>query len=303
VCVGDALAEALDIIRPLASERKIHIERNEFVSAGTNVLADRQRLKQVLLNVLSNAVKYNCEEGRIVVALEQRSAHLRISVTDNGPGIPPEKRSRLFAPFDRLGAETTAKEGTGLGLALSKRLTEAMGGTIGESQPEKGASFWLEFPIVASPSERLVRARGNATLPFATMGTQLKTLLYIEDNVSNLTLIEHVLGDYTPIKLISAMQGLLGLELAARHRPDMILLDLHLPDISGSEVLARLKADVRTGTIPVVVLSADATKSQINRLLAAGASDYLTKPLDVPRFLKVIEKQLQTSPSLSCATA
>ena len=303
VCVGDALSEVLDIIRPLASQRRMQIERNDFVSVETNILADRQRLKQVLLNILSNAVKYNYDGERIVVTVEQRTAHLRLSISDNGPGIPPDKRSRLFGAFDRLGAEITGTQGTGLGLALSKRLTEAMGGKIGENQPEKGASFWIEFPIVASPRERLVSAGRNTLVPFASEDGQVKTLLYIEDNVSNLTLIEHLLGDQQPIKLISAMQGLVGLELASRHRPDAILLDLHLPDMTGAEVLARLKADARTSAIPVIVLSADATKSQIDRLLAAGASDYLTKPLDVDRFFKVIEQHLQAGAPLACATA
>jgi PAS domain S-box-containing protein len=303
VCVGDALSEALDIVRPLASQRRIQIQRNDYISADTNVLADRQRFKQVLLNILSNAVKYNCDAGSIVIALEQRSAALRISISDSGPGIPKEKRDRLFVAFDRLGAENAGVQGTGLGLALSKRLTEAMGGRIGESQPEKGASFWLEFPIVASPRDRVVADRRVVAAPLAAIGNQIKTLLYIEDNVSNLTLIEHLLGEHPPIKLISAMQGNLGLELAVRHRPDLVLLDLHLPDMNGSDVLAKLKADSRTSAIPVIMLSADATKSQINKLMVAGASDYLTKPLDVDRFLKAIESHLQgkISPSLARA--
>jgi two-component system, sensor histidine kinase and response regulator len=303
VCVGDALSEVLDIIRPLASQRRIQIERNDFVSTETNVLADRQRLKQVLLNILSNAVKYNRDGERIVITAEQRTANLRVTVADNGPGIPADKRNRLFGAFDRLGAENTGTQGTGLGLALSKRLTEAMGGRIGESKPDKGASFWIEFPIVASPRERLVNSGRTTVVPFASVGPKARTLLYIEDNVSNLTLIEHLLADQQPIKLISAMQGFLGLELAARHRPDLILLDLHLPDMSGSEVLDRLKSDARTCSIPVIVLSADATKSQVDRLIAAGACDYLTKPLDVDRFLKVVEQQLQARTSLVGATA
>ena len=303
VCVGEVLSDALDIVRPLASQRRIQIQRNDYVSADTHVLADRQRFKQVLLNILSNATKYNCDAGSIVIALEQRSANLRISITDSGPGIPKEKRDRLFVAFDRLGAENASVQGTGLGLALSKRLTEAMGGRIGESAPEQGASFWVEFPIVASPRERVESNGRNVSVPFAAIGKQLKTLLYIEDNVSNLTLIEHLLGEHPPIKLISAMQGMLGLELAVRHRPDLILLDLHLPDIGGSEVLTRLKSDSRTSAIPVIMLSADATKSQINKLMVAGASDYLTKPLDVDRFLKAIEQHLQTRSGLTLLSA
>jgi CheY-like chemotaxis protein len=254
-----------------------------------SIRADRQRLKQVLLNLLSNAVKYNRQSGRVVVDLAQNEGHLRISVSDEGRGIPPDKRARLFSPFDRLGAENSDTQGTGLGLALSKRLTEAMGGAIGEGGPAMGACFWIEFPLVKSVQEQLAPNR-LGPVELAPLNGDEKTLLYIEDNLSNLALIEQLLGECAPIKLISAMQGQLGIDLAARHRPDLILLDVHLPDINGADVLARLKARARTRDIPVVVLSADATKSQINRLTSLGATEYLTKPLDVDRFLKVIEQ-------------
>ncbi len=164
-----------------------------------------------------------------------------------------------------------------------------MGGTIGEGGPAMGACFWIEFPIVKGVKEQLESTRTASTSLIKLNGDE-KTLLYIEDNLSNLSLIEHLLEECAPIKLISAMQGQLGIELAARHKPDLILLDVHLPDINGAEVLARLKAKARTRDIPVVVLSADATKSQINRLMSLGAEDYLTKPLDVDGFLKVIEQ-------------
>jgi len=301
VRVSDALDEVVELLQPLAAERKIQIEKADSDDSDPSILADRQRLMQVLLNLLANAVKYNREAGRVVLAMEARSnARIRISITDEGPGIPAEKHSRLFAPFDRLGAERTSMQGTGLGLALSKRLTEAMGGTIGESQPARGASFWIEFPRVENPCDSLSR-RSHDMNAITALDARVNTLLYIEDNLSNLTLIEHLLGEYPPLKLISAMQGLLGLELATRHQPDLILLDVHLPDISGAEVLTRLKAERATCTIPVVVLSADATKSQIDRLMAAGASDYLTKPLDVDRFFNVIERHLRELPSLTCA--
>lgn len=301
VRVAEAMDEAVELIGPLAAERKIEIVKTDAVESALSVLADRQRLKQVLLNLLANAVKYNHVAGRVVLAVEHRpEGRLRISITNTGPGIPPEKRSRLFSPFDRLGAEKTAMEGTGLGLALSKGLTEAMNGTIGESQPASGASFWIEFLRVEDPGDLLLQTGHNGASSIVALATQ-KTLLYIEDNLSNLTLIEDLLSEYPPIKLISAMQGLLGLELAVRHQPDLILLDVHLPDISGAEVLERLKEDPRTSAIPVVVLTADATKSQFTRLMAAGARDYLTKPLDVDRFLGVVEREFHETPALSCA--
>ena len=289
VLVEQAVDEAIDLIRPTAAERNITIERFGLLEGSTSILADRQRLKQVLLNFLSNAVKYNRHDGRVVVDLvSQPEGRLRISVSDEGPGIPSDKRTRLFSPFDRLGAENTNTEGTGLGLALSKRLTEAMGGTIGEGGPAMGACFWIEFPLVKSVQEQ-ADVDCLQPLEFAPIDGE-KTLLYIEDNLSNLSLVEQLLGECAPIKLISAMQGQLGIELATRHHPDLILLDVHLPDINGADVLARLKARARTRDIPVVVLSADATKSQITRLTSLGATDYLTKPLDVDCFLKVIEQ-------------
>ncbi len=292
VCVADAVGEAIGLVRPLAMERGIRIETTDLVESRPIVVADRQRLKQVLLNLLANAVKYNRDAGRVIVDLApQPEARFRISIIDEGPGIPSEKRSRLFSPFERLGAEAGLREGTGLGLALSKRLVEAMGGAIGESAPPSGSCFWIEFPQTKDVRREDGTER-NLTAPLAGLNGKNKTLLYIEDNISNLTLIEHLLSEYPPIKLISAMQGSLGLELASRHQPDLILLDVHLPDLSGAEVLSRLKANPCTSAIPVVVLSADATKSQIDRLLAAGANEYLTKPLEVDRFSKVVGARL-----------
>jgi PAS domain S-box-containing protein len=299
VSVEQGVEEAIGLVRPLAAERKIKIERTDLIGSSPSILADRQRFKQVLLNLLANAVKYNRDAGRVIVDLaRQPDERFRISISDEGPGIPADKHSRLFSPFDRLGAEATGSEGTGLGLALSKRLVEAMGGTIGVSAPASGSCFWIEFPLVKGVADRLDSSR-IAGAQLLTLDGEVKTLLYIEDNLSNLSLVEHLLGKCPPIKLISAMQGLLGLELALRHKPDLILLDIHLPDIGGAEVLARLRAEQLTRDIPVVVLSADATKSQINRLLAAGAKDYLTKPLDVDHFLKVIDRNFREPTSVS----
>jgi PAS domain S-box-containing protein len=302
VQVSEALNEAVDLVRPLAAERNVQIQITGSVNSDPSILADRQRLKQVLLNLLANAVKYNRAAGRVFVALEEQPGRrLRILISDEGPGIPASKRSRLFSPFDRLGAENCEMQGTGLGLALSKRLTEAMGGAIGESAPASGASFWIEFPLVANLVGTLGKiSRGIPATSLIDLGDKIKTLLYIEDNLSNLTLIEHLLEGHSPIKLISAMQGVLGLELAVRHQPDLILLDVHLPDITGTEVLARLRTEPRTRDIPVVVLSADATKGQVDRLMAVGANDYLTKPLDMDRFLKVVDEHCRKASLVGC---
>src|SRR2546423_321516 len=201
VSVQQAGDEASSLMRPLAAERKIEIERTALFESSPYVRADRQRLKQVLLNLLANAVKYNRPAGRIIVDLvPQPQDRFRISVIDAGPGIPPDKRARLFSPFDRLGVENSDTQGTGLGLALSKRLTEAMGGTIGEGGPAMGACFWIEFPIVKGVQEQL-DSTGPASSSLRKMSGNGKTLLYIEDNLSNLSLIEQLMGECAPIKL------------------------------------------------------------------------------------------------------
>jgi PAS domain S-box-containing protein len=292
--VTEVLGEALDLVRPIAAERSIRLEGAVPEAGHFHVLADRQRLKQVLLNLLANAVKYNREGGSVWVFCEEAGEDLlRISVKDTGRGIRPEDIERLFAPFDRLGAEQTEVQGTGLGLALSKRLIEALGGTIDvESAPGEGSTFSVELPLVEPPAVQFERMDEVDLAPASVLG-EAATLLYVEDNLSNLRLIERILESRPQVKLLSAMQGRLGLDLARQHRPDLILLDLHLPDMSGEEVLHQLREDPRTDDIAVVVISADATPGQVSRLIAAGALTYLTKPLDVRRFLEVIDETLR----------
>ena len=293
VRVGDAVQCVLDLARPLATGRGIELLTAGAALHAQHVWADAQRLQQVLLNLVSNGIKYNREGGKLTVACDAaHEGRLRISVTDTGAGFPPAFRERLFQPFDRLDAEQRGVEGTGLGLVLSKRLVEAMGGTIGvESVLGEGSTFWVEFPQVESPVERLERVASEAvSLPVST--EQTGTLLYVEDNLSNLRLVERTIALRPGLKLIPAMQGRLGLDLARQHRPDLILLDVHLPDISGEQVLRELRADPELGRTPVVVLSADATPGQVQRLLAAGARAYLTKPLDVRRLLTLLDETL-----------
>jgi len=293
VQVGDALKRVLDLARPLAGDRHIAFVADDVVGDERYVLADSQRLQQVLLNLVSNAIKYNRDGGRITLACEvAREGWLRITVRDTGAGIAPALQRRLFTPFDRLGAESATVEGTGLGLALSKGLVEAMGGRIGvESTEGEGSAFWVELAQTASPDQRSGLGPRREVAGVNAGGRQ-GTVLYIEDNAPNLRLVERVLGEHTRMRLITAMQGRLGLALAHQHRPDLILADLHLPDMSGEEVLRAVLDDRALRATPVIVLSADATPGQIKRLLAAGARAYLTKPLDVGQLLSEIEAAL-----------
>ncbi len=304
VSVGEILTETLDLMRPMAGDRKIELIVQTSVDSSCYVQADRQRLKQVLLNFFTNAVKYTQEGGKVSVSDDfSGKESLRIVVTDNGPGIPVEKLSRLFTPFDRLGAEQSGVEGCGLGLALCQRLVYAMGGSVGaKSAPGKGSTFWVEMPLTQSPLDRLADQMGVGERPRLEEDEQRK-LLYIEDNLSNLTLIEQMLADEPGYQLITAMQGQMGIDLARQHRPDLILLDLHLPDIPGWEVLARLQKDESTRDIPVIVISADATSRQIERLMKAGARAYLTKPLDMGEFYRVVSETKAEHKSEECVAA
>jgi PAS domain S-box-containing protein len=298
MAVAELLAECLSLVQPLAAARQVQLATDLPDGCRQHVLADRQRLQQVLLNLLSNAVKYNRPDGTVdLLAAPAPGQRLRIGVRDTGLGIPPEHLRRLFTPFDRLGVEQGSVEGTGLGLALSRGLLEAMEGTLTvESTVGSGSIFWLELPIVESPLARLGRAEEAIGVTSYDSG-QVYRVLYIEDNLANLALIERLLAHRPGVKLLAAMQGQLGVELAQQQPPNLILLDLHLPDMSGDEVLQRLRAAPATRQIPVVVMSADATPRRIAQLRAAGVRDYLSKPIDVPRFLAVTDAILQEGAS------
>jgi nitrogen-specific signal transduction histidine kinase/CheY-like chemotaxis protein len=290
VALGDVTGEVVSLIRPLADQHGILLV-GPSPACTTHVLGDRQRLKQVLLNLLSNAVKYNRAGGSVHLTCDRLGdERLRINVADTGIGIPPESIERLFVPFERLETDH-AVEGTGLGLPLSKRLAEAMGGTLELTSGPQGSTFWIELPLAEGSVQREQREQDQ----LAATREQLKqtgpslTVLYIEDNLSNLQLVEQVLSRRTGINLISAMRPQLGLDLASEHHPDLVVLDLHLPDMPGQEVLRRLRADRRTATVPVVVLSADARPGLITALLELGARAFLTKPLDVKELLELLD--------------
>jgi PAS domain S-box-containing protein len=291
LAVADVAAEAVGLIRPLADQHHILLASPER-PCDEHVLGDRQRLKQVLLNLLSNAVKYNRAGGSVHLSWEPvAGGRLQIKVTDTGLGIPPEALERLFVPFDRLGSERTAVEGSGLGLPLTKRLAEAMGGTLGlATTVGQGSTFWVELPLAEVSVQHL---RRNEPLPPQGRPAgepPALTVLYIEDDPSNLQLVERVLRRRPGVRLISAMRPQLGLDLAGQYHPDLVLLDLDLPDMSGEDVLRRLRADPSTAQVRVVILSgADAGPGLFTRLLDKGVRTFLTKPLDAKALLAVLD--------------
>jgi PAS domain S-box-containing protein len=295
VAICEIVQDVVELVWPLAARRGVTLQDEASQTCGTrHLLADRSRINQILLNLLSNAVKYNREGGHVRVTCDDVPGNrVRIKVTDTGAGISPDKLQLLFEPFERLGAEQTTIEGTGLGLALSKALAEAMGGTLGvETEVDRGSTFWVELALAEAPGETAsaVRRRPDASRPDSSV---TGTVLYIEDNVSNQRLMERVCAQRPGVRLVGAANGQTGLDLARAEAPDLILLDLHLPDINGDEVLRRLWEDLRTRTIPVAVLSADANPAQARRLLAAGASAYLTKPLNISQVLKLLDDMLK----------
>ncbi len=295
-----ALAEVVDqvvkLMRPIGATKQVDVQALPSTAGDRHVRADRLRLNQILLNLMSNAVKYNREGGRVTLSCEDREGgRVRLSITDTGAGIRPEKLALLFTPFERLGAEKTGIEGTGLGLALSRGLAEAMGGQLGvTSEIDRGSTFWIELAGVAAggvqdaPSSQETRTDGPRPAD-SIRGT----ILYIEDNVSNVRLVERLLTRRRPgVTLLHASDGAIGISMALEHKPDLIFLDLHLPDTPGDEVLRRLWEDTRTRDIPVAILTADATVGQSRRLIATGAKAYLTKPLDVSKILALIDERL-----------
>jgi PAS domain S-box-containing protein len=286
--VLEVVMDAVDIARPLAEDRQVTIDVDTGDGlAGAHVRADRQRLLQVLLNLLSNGVKYNCAGGTVSVEVRRRHHRTELVVRDTGPGIDAADLHRVFAPFDRLGAERSGIEGTGVGLTLTKQLVEEMGGAIAlSSAPGEGATFTVSLRNAPPPSASDRIARPAPPCRPVEGGLHV---LHIEDNHANLELVEQVLSRAGGVDLYAAMSGSLGLELAAERRPDLVLLDLHLPDMPGTEVLDCLRGDPATADVPVVVVSADATPTTVRQLRASGVLAYLTKPIDVQELLRVVE--------------
>jgi PAS domain S-box-containing protein len=283
--------DAVGLTSPLADRAGVSVTVAGSLDSRACVHADRQRLLQVLLNLLSNACKYNSSGGKVRVTCEAlRPGFIGVAVSDTGVGIREEDMPKLFEPFERLGAEQIGIEGAGVGLTIAKNLVERMGGVLDVfSKVGEGSTFEVVLKEAPTPPEP---DRHPAAVVEDVALTQAMCVLLIEDNLANLTLIENVLTRRSDVRLLAAMHGSLGLDLAREHQPDLILLDLHLPDQTGAEVLRRLQSDPATAGIPVVVVSADRSPDQERSMRELGAVDYLIKPFDVRDLLRVVDSAL-----------
>jgi PAS domain S-box-containing protein len=253
------------------------------------VLADQTRLKQVIINLLTNAIKYNSKNGTVGVVYSQRpSGRIRVSISDTGSGLLPEQMNQLFQAFNRLGQDGGAEEGTGIGLVVAKRLVELMGGRIGvDSSVGIGSVFWFELLSVTRP--RRLNFANDADEHHLPSQSRAHTVLYVEDNSANMKLVAQIISRYPAIHLLTALDGASGLEIARAAQPDVILMDIKLPGISGFEVLKILRQDPATAHIPVLAISANAVNLDVERGLKAGFFDYITKPIKVRGFMEALE--------------
>jgi PAS domain S-box-containing protein len=294
VSLGEVLDECQGMIEGQAQKRGIEMSFPEL-ETPCFVCADRTRLKQVLINLLSNAIKYNCEAGTVKVLVEDTpTGNIRVSIVDTGAGLPPAKLAQLFQPFNRLGQEGNGEEGTGIGLVVAKQLSELMGGVIGvESTIGEGSSFWFELVAVPDP-ENGIDPDANATVegPRLADASRERVLLYVEDNPANLRLVQQIIGRHPELRLLIAMTGMEGVEVARKQLPEVILLDINLPDISGISVLGILREDPATAHIPVVAISANAMPHDIEKGMQAGFFRYLTKPIVMDEFMEALNEVL-----------
>ena len=283
------LAAAVTMVETEAHRRRIVITQ-EIPSHAALVQGDATRVKQILINLLSNAVKYNVDGGRIHVASRRTGDTAELAVTDTGLGMTTEQMGELFQPFNRLGRDRLSQNGTGIGLVISKRLAELMGGALqARSTAGEGSSFIVSLPVVSEPARE---PRGGQALTTGPAGYHRRIVHYVEDNETNVEVMRGILAQRPQVQLEVSVTGLDGLAAIRGHRPDVILLDMHLPDIEGLELLRHLKNDPGTAAIPVVVVSADATRTQMDQASEAGAVRYLTKPVSVAEMLGVIDEVL-----------
>jgi PAS domain S-box-containing protein len=294
ILLTEVMLECQDMIEPQAQKRGISVTFPQF-DTPCFVKADRTRVKQVFINLLSNAIKYNRANGTVVVEyVTSIPGKIRVCVKDSGEGLTSDQLAQLFQPFNRLGRESSAEEGTGIGLVMTKRLIEMMGGSIGaESTVGTGSVFWVELALTTgrlTVEEQLATQQPNK--PVQTL-TEPRTLLYVEDNPANLMLVEDLIARRPDICLLSARDGITGIEIARGRRPDLILMDINLPGISGINAMKILAGDPVTAHIPVIALSANAIPRDIEKGLEAGFFRYLTKPIKVGEFMETLDTALE----------
>ena len=293
VRVADVLHECVALLKPLADDSGITVALAEGSAGDALVSADRTRFKQVLLNLLSNAIKYNRSGGRVRISCSAGADSVRIAVADDGPGIDGGQRARLFQAFERLGAAHTAVEGAGLGLALSKRLVDAMRGEIGlDSEAGQGSTFWVRLPRARPAAASAAGGAAHAATPAPPEGGRTRHVLYIEDNPVNVTLMQGMLAQRPQVELLTADLPEHGIAVALAERPDLVLLDIQLPGIDGFEVLRRLRAAPAPRRVPGVAVSATAMPEDLDAARRAGFAAYLTKPLDFRTLLELVDREL-----------
>ncbi len=292
--VNSTILDAIAFVESMAEQRGIRLHNRTENCAGLHVLADSTRLKQVLINLLSNAIKYNRPNGSVTVTCEKlETAYLRISVIDTGRGLTPDECKRVFEPFERLENDKMEVDGTGIGLTIAQSMVRLMKGTINVlSRPGEGSCFYVDLPMTDASSETVVAPRSIEQEEREQDTDRGHTVLYIEDNPANLNLVSTALLRLPTVKLLSAHDARTGIEMALAYRPNLILLDIHLPGMDGFQVLERLRDHEQTRAIPVIALSADAMPENVNKALNNGFREYLTKPLDIRRFLNVVQEYL-----------
>ena len=294
VSLGEVMLECQGMIEPQAQLLGIRLTFPRF-DAPCFILADQTRVKQVLLNLLSNAIKYNSKPGAVDVKYTENSpGRIRVSISDTGAGLSPDQLAQLFQAFNRLGQEDSGEEGTGIGLVVAKRLVELMEGEIGaESTVGVGSVFWFEFAAAAEPHLPIEEDRAAPSVHSQVpRDGRPHTLLYVEDNPANLKLVEQIIARHPELSLLTAVNGNSGIEIARTSLPDVILMDINLPDINGFEALKILRAGPATALIPVIAISANAMPRDIENGLKAGFFRYITKPIKVNEFMEALDMAL-----------
>jgi len=297
VSLAELMSECRAMMEPQAQEHGISMTFPQFDDEHPCfVRADRTRLKQIIINLLSNAIKYNKERGTVAVdCTASAPERVRISVADTGAGLPPEKLAQLFQPFNRLGQEAGGVAGTGIGLVVTKRLAELMEGVLGvESTVGVGSVFWCELISAAAPHLDIQSDEIEVSVPRPLpVGAPQRTVLYVEDNPANMKLVEQLIARCPDIQILTAVNGTLGIEIARATQPQVILMDINLPGISGIEALRILREDPATAHIPIVALSANAMPRDIAMGLELGFFRYLTKPIKVKEFMSTLNEALE----------